>query len=656
MSSLAASRTPAEALRESKEKYRTLVDEAAEILVVHDLSGRICEVNRAAVEATGYTRDELLSRFVWDLDPDASARRDQEIFWQGLPPGSRAVIETRHRRKDGSEYPAEVRIAKVEFGGQAYILALTSDLSKRREAEQKAEAAQQRLNILLANLPGMAYRCANDSNWTMDFVSEGALDLTGYAPPAFYGAQGVSYASLIHPGDRRRVWTAIQEAWQQDASFTLEYRIRDAQGVEKWVLEKGRCVDDDTIEGFITDITERKRYEETLTEKTVLENQLLQLQKADSINRLTGAVAHHFNNKLHGVMASLELLKIQTSDRQGDEQEMIDTAMGVAQQAAEISRLLLMTLGQLPLKRQRLDLVALCRERQHALASAMPKTVRLDIELPMTALKVYADAEAIYRIMNNLITNAWEADGCGHVGLRVFCGQLTTLGEGIRHPVEWNPQAGPFAVIEISDDGAGISETLGEQIFDPFFSTKWVGRGIGLALVLGLVRSHGGGVIVQSQPGKGSVFRVCIPIEMIGREALESGGETSTRAENSIQVLLVEDEAPLRELAAMMLRSLGCRVLEAADGREAMALVKAHRAEIGAVLSDIRMPKLDGWRLLNELRHTAPGLPVIFVTAYNDATKPPDGQQEQPDALIRKPYLIKDLKKVLDQIARQSIK
>ena len=649
-------RASEEALRQSEEKFRTLVDEAAEMLFVHDLDGRICEVNRAAAEGTGYSREELLTLSVWDLDPDAAARKDQDRIWQGMPIGSLALVEARHRRKDGSEYPAEVRIAKVEFGGHSYILALSTDISARRQAEERARASEQRLNTLLDNLPGMAYRCANDPNWTMEFVSEGSLAMTGHLPSAFRGKDAIHYATLIHPADRRRVWTEIQEAQQRDKAFTLEYRIHDAQGIEKWVWEKGRCVDDSTIEGFITDITERKRYEESLREKRALENQLHQLQKADSINRLAGAVAHHFNNKLHGVVASLDLVKMQLGSEEHAALESVDIAITAAQQAADISRLMLTCLGQSRLRRRRLDLAALCRDLRESLASTMPATVLLDLEMPVDAPAVWADEAAIRQIVAHLVANAWEAEGTRRVGLRVLRASPEDLGSGIRNPVDWNPVEGTFAVIEVTDDGPGISATMVEQIFDPFFSTKFTGRGIGLALVLGLARSHGGGVVVKSTPGEGSVFRVCIPEASSGdavrddaTAVMPSGGG------NSMKVLLVEDETPLRELAAMMIQSLGFGVLEAANGQSALQQVDIHREAIGCVLSDIRMPNLDGWGLLCALRRRAPGLPVIFATAYDDAVIPPEGQREQPDALIRKPYLIRDIRDVLERVVGKPV-
>ncbi len=645
-------RATEEALRKSEEKYHILVNEAAEMLFLHDFAGRIREVNRAAIEGTGYTREELLGLSVYDIDHEAAARNDYELLWLGLPPGSRACIEARHWRKDGASYLAEVRLGKVTFDSHDYILALVGDISDRKLAEQKQQASEQRLNTLLANLPGMAYRCANDPGWTMEFVSEGAEALTGYAREQLLGREGVRYASLIHPADRRYVWTAIQEALQQDRTFTLEYRIQTRGGEEKWVWEKGRCVDDLLIEGFITDITERKRYEQAVAEKTALENQLHHLQKADSINRMAGAVAHHFNNKLCGVLASLELVQMQAREKGGDT-ESIAIAVEAATQAADISRLMLTCLGHSRLERRHVDLSALCRALRPVLASSMPETVILELILPQEPLEVWADVEAIRQIVGHLVTNAWEAEGTTRVGLRVARMHPGSFGKGVRTPIDWMPLDDAFVVIEVTDDGAGMSATMVEQIFDPFFSTKFTGRGIGLPLVLGLARSHGGGVIVDSKAGEGTVFRVCLPAAGDAAPVASARSAAKRPAEvpghGAVTVLLVEDEAPMRELAGMMIQSLGGRVISAKDGKEALQQFERHRAEIDLVFCDIRMPGMDGWKVLEKLRKADRTIPVVFATAYDDAAVPPDGPVEQPEAVLRKPYLLKDIQDILDR-------
>ncbi len=523
------------------------------------------------------------------------------------------------------------------------------------ELKSKIRDSEQRLDTLLANLPGMAYRCNNDPAWTMEFVSEGAFDLTGYWPEELTGSGSVNYVSLIHPGDRTKVWTQIQAALDSDRSFTLEYRLIDAQGREKWVWEKGCGVAGGVIEGFISDITERKCYEEAAAEKTLLESRLYHLQKADSINRLAGSVAHHFNNKLHGVLASLELMEMSWKNGRFNP-EALSIAISAAQQAAEVSQLMLDCLGQNNRSCSRVDLAALCKELQTELSADMPVSVRLDFQIPMFSLEVWADQEALRQIIKHLIYNAREGEGASLVEVRVLAVASEAVSAGTRNPVDWSPKDEQLALIEVADDGPGISETMIEQIFDPFFTTKFTGRGIGLALVLGLTRSHGGGVVVNSTPGSGTVLRVYLPLsppQEIPPVAPCASSNNDVR-NTSCHVLLVEDEAPVRRLAAMMLKSSGCHVLEAEDGQDALKILKKAKVAVDCVLADVRMPVLDGWGMLREIRQLMPDLPVILATAYNDAALSPEKDGLKPDAFIHKPYLLSDIKKVLDRICRKA--
>jgi CheY-like chemotaxis protein len=195
-----------------------------------------------------------------------------------------------------------------------------------------------------------------------------------------------------------------------------------------------------------------------------------------------------------------------------------------------------------------------------------------------------------------------------------------------------------------------MSSTMVEQIFDPFFSTKFTGRGIGLPIVLGLASSHDGCVMVESKLGEGTTFRVCLPAVDDGPQRDGSMNNTlNQNKKDGVGVLLVEDEVPLRELATMMIESLGGRVVGAGNGAEALARLSEHQTDIDLVFCDIRMPVMDGWQFLRKLREIDPELPVVLVTAYDDAAVSPSPPSPLPDALLRKPYLIRDIEQMIEQ-------
>jgi PAS domain S-box-containing protein len=254
--------------RASNIRFRTVVENLPDGVFAHDLDGRLRMVNKAACRQTGYTREELLTLTVADIDAKSVDRDDRSRFWLSLQPGASAQVSVTHRRKDGSTYPAEVHLNRLDLDDQPIVLAIARDVAERTRSEAALQESQRRLATLMSNLPGMVYRCRNDPDWTMQFVSDGCLPLTGYAPQDLIQSHRVAYAELIHPDDRSMVWESIQDALKEKRGFESVYRIITAAGEEKWVSELGRGLfdgdDGSVLEGFITDITERKRAEQAL--------------------------------------------------------------------------------------------------------------------------------------------------------------------------------------------------------------------------------------------------------------------------------------------------------------------------------------------------------------------------------------------------------
>ncbi|MGK7346467.1 MAG: PAS domain S-box protein [Candidatus Nitrospinota bacterium M3_3B_026] len=261
----------ARAIKASEEKYRNLFEYANEgIMMVDPETFRIIEANEVAASRLGYTREEFLKLTVNDINPPGyDPARD--IPLKDLREGKSVIFERRHRRKNGSILHAEVSAKLVDYDGRKAIQGFVRDISGRKAAEEALMESERALAALMGNLPGMAYRCLNDRDWTMEFVSEGCLDLTGYKVSDMLGNRIVSYADLIHPDDREMVWKEVQEAIRKGESYTLMYRITTADGQLRWVWEKGAAVrsgdgDVEELEGFISDITALKRAEEALSE------------------------------------------------------------------------------------------------------------------------------------------------------------------------------------------------------------------------------------------------------------------------------------------------------------------------------------------------------------------------------------------------------
>ena len=255
-----------EALRESEEKYRQLFElESDAILLIENETGQIIEANAAAASLYGYTREEVIHKKNTDLsaEPTETLRVTVQQIDQ--------VPLRYHRKKDGTVFPVEITGRHFTWRGRLVHIAAIRDITERKRAEDALRESELTLTILMSNLPGMAYRCSNDRDWTMRFVSQGCLDLTGYQPEALIDNRTISYGALINPEDREMVWQEVQQALREKQSFHLHYRINTSVGVEKWVWEQGLGVFSENgdllaIEGFITDVTERKLVENALME------------------------------------------------------------------------------------------------------------------------------------------------------------------------------------------------------------------------------------------------------------------------------------------------------------------------------------------------------------------------------------------------------
>ncbi len=358
------------------------------------------------------------------------------------------------------------------------------------------------LGVLLEALPGMIYQCSNHPGWPMVYASQGALALTGYPSGAFSRQDPFLYAELIHPEDRQRVWETVQAAVRANASFELEYRIRCADGTEKWVWEKGCKVGPregcpECLEGFILDIT--SRHDEVALRDERVRDQVRQarLHKVESLSRMAGAIAHHFNNKLQAVIGGLDLAetRIQTGCAGNCPiLQDLDLCENAAREAAQVSQSMLTYLGKTLLEPHRLDLRALVDDYLRKRASSGRIFLESGLE---QELWIRANDREVRELLGHLLDNAEEAKPGGTVLLR------------LRH----SSRGGEMALLEVQDEGAGVDPSIRDQIFDPFFSTKFTGRGLGLSMVLGIVNKLGGAIALADAPGGGALFRVWLPLD-----------------------------------------------------------------------------------------------------------------------------------------------
>ncbi|HEX3233209.1 MAG TPA: ATP-binding protein [Gemmatimonadales bacterium] len=370
------------------------------------------------------------------------------------------------------------------------------------------------------------------------------------------------------------------------------------------------------------------------------------VQKLESIGVLAGGIAHDFNNLLHVVLGNADLARNHLPP-DSPALETLDEVIRAARRATDLTRQLLAYSGKGAFVLRHLDLSREVREMATLLRTAIARQATLVWELDPDIPAVSADETQIRQILMNLLTNASDAlgDNPGTITLRTG----TVL-------VEEPEASGEFVYLEVADTGIGMaSETL-QRIFDPFFSTKFAGRGLGLAAVMGIVEAHHGLIRIRTAPGEGTAFRVLFPAAHVEADAADTPAFAPNDWRGKGTLLIVEDEEGVRVVAERMLTGLGFQVLAAEDGREALKIVAARAEELAAVLLDLSMPRMGGPETFRRLRAVQPRLPVVLMSGYTEQEVAPQFLEGGPGpvAFLQKPFLPGDLVAVLRHVVETS--
>ncbi len=456
----------------------------------------------------------------------------------------------------------------------------------------------------------------------------------------------------LHPEDRRgevlRIFSDMQAGCCEFCTEPLQSRDGRLIPVETRVTA-GVWAGKPALFGISRDIGERLQAE---AERHRLESQNRQLQKTESLSRMAGSIAHHFNNQLQAISGYLEMAMLSVEPTQGGLADYLSEAMQAAHRAAEISSLMLTYLGQTVTKRQCRDIADICNEILPTFRASLPPGVRLQTDFPSPGPLVLANAGQIQQALSNLFRNA--VDSChpssDSIQWAIRTVTHTDIPERNRFPADALPQDSDYICITLQDTGIGIPPADLDQLFDPFFSRKFTGRGMGLPVVLGIVRSHEGMIAVESEPGRGSSFSIFLPPARESVQLRMARSDAPAPRSRPEMLLLVDDDDLVRETAAAMLNSFGVPSLEARDGTEALELFRNHTEKIGLVLCDISLPAMNGWDTMTALRHLDPDLPVILTSGSDEMQEMTARHSEKPQAFIQKPFQLDELRRVIRMV------
>jgi len=607
-------------LRTSEQQLQGLMENSPGSIYVKDVDGRYLAVNRRFTELHGRAREDFIGFSDFDLFPPELAARVRKSDAQVMAGAEPLELEESFQLNDGVHINVVHKFPLINAAGGVHgVCAIATDITERKHAEAEVRESRRQLESLLGQLPGMAFRFSNDGHLTPVYVSRGAAGLTGHTARDFL-EKHITLEEIIHPEDRQRVRAAVGAAVKKRRSFEVEYRLIDRAGREKWVLERGQGIHDETgallfIEGLAIDITQRKDAE---SEKLLVERRLLEGQKLESIGVLAGGIAHDFNNLLTGIIgnANLASLDLPTQSPVRNNLKQIEIA---SQRAAELCQQMLAYAGKGRFVVQPVELGALVTTTLPLLQASISKRAKLRFELEPDLPAVLSDPTQLRQIIMNLVINASEA-----LGERDGEIAITT---NLVHPAaDWfdgaplaPPETSmPFVRLEVRDSGCGMTDESITKIFEPFYTTKFTGRGLGLAAVLGIIRSHRGGLIVRSGIGKGSIFALFFPASTHRpAEKPSKIGNAHPAQQRTGHVLVVDDEEHVLGVATKMLKATGMTTETAHDGYEALDFFRANPDGFSLVLLDMTMPRLSGEETLNLLREIRPGIRVLFMSGYN---------------------------------------
>ena len=638
MSDITEGKRMEEYLRQSEERFRSLIQSLSEMILILDKNGQFTYESPSVARVLGYPPGYFIGKSPFiHIHPDDLdvAAKDLEGTFRSAQDGLPTAF--RYRNADGGwVYLETLGSNHLDHPGIQGIVISARDITERKRIEKALRDSEQRWLFALEG--------AGDGVWDWNartnkvFFSRQWKTMLGYGDDEI-GDSLDEWDRRIHPEDRKRCYDDLNDHFDGKTPVYLnEHRLLCKDGTYKWILDRGKVIDRTEegkplrVIGTHTDITQRKRAEE---DRERLEEQLVRAQKLESIGTLAGGIAHDFNNLLMGIQghASLMMLDLDASHPHHARLKHIEE---LVRSGADLTAQLLGFARGGRYEVRPADMNDIVR-RTSDMFGRTKKEITLHGKYRKDLWAVEVDRSQMEQVFMNLYVNAWHAmPGGGEIYLATDNLHLRDKGVLPLAP-------GKYVKITVSDTGTGMDAKTRERIFDPFFTTKEMGRGtgLGLATVYGIIRGHGGLIDVTSEPGQGTTFEIYLPVTDKAVARTEAAPAKALKGTGTI--LLVDDEGMVLDVARQMLEFLGYRVHVAGSGPEALTLYHEKRNEIDLVVLDMVMPGLSGGETYDRLKEINPRIKVLLCSGYSINGMARQILERGCDGFLQKPFQLEQL-------------
>ena len=628
-----------EELSLQKTYFQHLFDNSPEASVILDDEDRIVDINKEFEKLFHYSIGEIKGKFINDLIVSEDLLDEAGSLTQKTLQGQVVAAQTVRKRKGGSLVDVSILGYPITFNGeQIGVYAVYKDITERKQAEEE------RIRLATAVDQAAESVIISDKRGTIQYVNPAFERLSGFTKDDIVGRNFRVLKSDTHDdGFYREMWKTISSG-------------------KGWAGQIGNRMKDGSLRQFETTISPIRddsgaivsfvSVNRDVTQEVALEAQLLQAQKMEAVGTLAGGIAHDFNNLLQVIQGYTEVLLHGVSEDPSN-YEPLQKIHRSSKRGAELTRQLLTFSRKVQSERRPLDLNQEVEQVKNLLERTIPKMIEIELHLDKTPAIVSADPVQVEQALMNLAVNAMDAMPEG--GKIIFETERATLDEEFCR-THLGARPGEYVLLTISDTGHGMNKEILEHVFEPFYTTKEVGKGtgLGLAMVYGIVKTHEGYILCYSELDSGTTFKIYLPALVQGghrREASE--GEDQLKGGDET-ILLVDDEEYIRELGVELLSNVGYEVLTATDGENALQLYRKEQQRIDLIILDLVIPGMGGKKCYEEILKINPQAKILIVSGYYSVNGPgKEAMEAGAKGFVGKPFdvshMLKAVRDILDE-------